>query len=324
MPRSLRIEYPGAVYHILNRGNYRHDVFGVESSKEAFEGTLRKACERFGWILHAYCLLNNHYHMAIETPDSNLSVGMQWLQSTYANRFNRLVRERGHVFQGRYKSLIIERDSHFGPLLNYIHLNPLRANLETAENLGRWRWSSLWYLLHKSKRWNSMNLSTCLYYTGNLADTPNGRRNYLKYLSWLSESNRARKEQDFESMCRGWALGTREFKKYLMTETRAKGIERLGHMPQEARELYWERLLDQMLAYHKKSQRDIERDKKSATWKVMIAHYLKRHTAVTNRWLSHRLNMGVLNGVSRYVAVFEDTGIHQQQAYKQMIARIKP
>lgn len=324
MPRSLRIEYPGAVDHVLNRGNYRRDVFGVEGSKEVFEGTLRKACERFGWILHAYCLLDNHYHMAVETPDSNLSIGMQWLQSTYANRFNHLVKERGHVFQGRYKSIIIERDSHFGPLLNYIHLNPLRAKLETAKELGRWRWSSLWYLLHKRKRWSSMNLSTCLYYAGDLADTPNGRRNYLKYLSWLSKSNSARKEQGFESMCRGWALGTREFKKELMTETHAKGAERLGHMSQEARELYWERLLDQMLAYHEKTQRDIERDKKSAAWKAMIAYYLKHHTAVTNGWLSRRLNMGVLNGVSRYVAAFEGAKKHQQQTYKRMIARIKP
>jgi putative transposase len=173
MPRSLRIEYPGAVYHVLNRGNYRSDVFGVEGSKEIFEQTLIGSCERFGWILHAYCLLDNHYHMAIETPDSNLSVGMQWLQSTYANRFNRLVKERGHVFQGRYKSLVIERD------------------------------------------------------------------------------------------------------------------------------------------------------KKSAAWKVMIAHYLKRHTAATNGWLSHHLNMGVLNGVSRYVAAFEGTRKHQKQAYKRMVAGIK-
>jgi len=93
---------------------------------------------------------------------------------------------------------------------------------------------------------------------------------------------------------------------------------------QDARELYWERLLDQMLAYHEKSQRDIERDKKSAAWKIMIAHYLKRHTAVTNGWLSQHLNMGVLNGVSRYVAAFEGTNKHQQWAYKRMSAGIKP
>jgi len=324
MPRSLRIEYPGAVYHVLNRGNYRHDVFAVDGSKEVFEETLFKACERSGWILHAYCLLDNHYHLALETSDANLSVGMQWLQSTFANRFNRSVRERGHVFQGRYKSLVVERDAYFGPLLNYIHLNPLRAHLVNVDGLGIWRWSSLWYLLHKRRRWDSMNLSTCLYYAGNLADTPTGHQNYLKYLSWLSASNRAKKEQCFESMCRGWALGTREFKKDLMTEARADGIERLGYVSQEARELYWERLLEQMLSYHGKNQCDIDKENKSVSWKVMIAYYLKCYTAVTNGWLSHHLNMGVINGVSRYVAAFERAKKHKHRAYKRMIARIKP
>ncbi len=116
------IFFSGAVYHVLNRGNYRHDVFAVDGSKEVFEETLFRACERSGWILHAYCLLDNHYHLALETSDANLSVGMQWLQSTFANRFNRSVKERGHVFQGRYKSLVVERDAYFGPLLNYVHL----------------------------------------------------------------------------------------------------------------------------------------------------------------------------------------------------------
>jgi putative transposase len=262
--------------------------------------------------------------MALETPDANLSVGMQWLQSTFANRFNRLVKERGHVFQGRYKSLVVERDAYFGPLLNYIHLNPLRAHLVDAKGLGIWRWSSLWYLLRKRKRWDSMNLSTCLYYAGDLADTPIGRQKYLEYLSWLSMSNKAKKEQCFERMSRGWALGTREFKKDLMTESRADGIERLGHVSQEARELYWERLLEQMLSYHGKSQCDIDRENKSVSWKVMIAYYLKHHTAVTNGSLSHHLNMGVINGVSRYVAAFECAKKHKQRAYKRMIARIKP
>ena len=143
MPRSLRIEYPGAIYHVLNRGNYRHDVFASDNSKSIFEQTLLRTCERAGWILYAFCLLDNHYHLCVETPDANLSVGMQWLQSTFANRFNRSVRERGHVFQGRYKSLVIERDAYLGSLVNYIHLNPLRAGLEDTEKLGCWRWSNL-------------------------------------------------------------------------------------------------------------------------------------------------------------------------------------
>ena len=109
-----------------------------------------------------------------------------------------------------------------------------------------------------------------------------------------------------------------------MTEERAKGIERLGHISQEARELYWEGLSDQMLSALSKTQADIDQDSKSATWKVMMAHYLKQHTAVTNGWLSCHLNMGVINGVSRYVAAFEHDKGPRQRAYKKMIARIKP
>ena len=140
----------------------------------------------------------------------------------------------------------------------------------------------------------------------------------------LSTSDRAKKEQFFVSMCRGWALGTREFKKDLVTHDRVDGTERLGHATQEARELYWERLLEQMLSYHGKTQSDIEKEGKSVDWKVMIAFYMKRHTAVANGWLSQHLNMGVLNGVSRYVGAFEHAEGHKQPAYKRMIARIKP
>jgi len=324
MPRSLRIEYPGAIYHVLNRGNYRHDVFASDNSKSIFEQTLLRTCERAGWILYAFCLLDNHYHLCVETPDANLSVGMQSLQSTFANRFNRSVRERGHVFQGRYKSLVVERDVYLGSLVNYIHLNPLRAGLEDDGKPGCWRWSSLWYLLHKQKRWDRMNLSSCLYYAGHLADTPSGRRKYLAYLDWLSTSNPAKKEQCFADMSRGWALGTREFKKNLVTDDRIDGVERIGHISQEARELYWERLVERMLSYHDKNQQDIDSSSKSAAWKVMIAHYMKRHTAVTNGWLSQNLNMGVLHGVSRYVAAFEQKKQHRHRDYKRMIATIKP
>jgi len=105
MARSLRIEYPGAVYHVLNRGNYRTHIFSQEKAKQSFEDCLFNACVRYNWRLYAYCLLSNHYHIAIETPEGNLSIGMQWLQSTFANRFNRAHLSHGHLFQGRFKSL---------------------------------------------------------------------------------------------------------------------------------------------------------------------------------------------------------------------------
>ena len=129
MPRKPRIEFPGAIYHILNRGNYRGPIFGSEGAKRSFEQTLFEACHRYHWILHSHCIMKNHYHAAIETLDANLSVGMQWLQATFANRFNKLRKAHGHLFQGRYKSLSVDRDEYLGSLLHYINLNPVRARL---------------------------------------------------------------------------------------------------------------------------------------------------------------------------------------------------
>src|SRR5690242_1381803 len=108
MPRKLRLEFPGALYHVINRGNYRAHVFGTEGARRAFECCLFEACQKSKWVLHAYVIMGNHFHLALETPEGNLAAGMQWLQSTYATRFNRLRDERGHLFQGRYKALVVE------------------------------------------------------------------------------------------------------------------------------------------------------------------------------------------------------------------------
>src|SRR4051812_10089801 len=109
MARKLRLEFSGAVYHVINRGNYRAWIFASVGAKQAFEACLFAACARCGWLLHAFVIMSNHYHLAVETPLGNLATGMHWLQSTFATRFNRYRDERGHAFQGRYKSLLVER-----------------------------------------------------------------------------------------------------------------------------------------------------------------------------------------------------------------------
>ena len=152
MARKLRLQYAGAFYHVINRGNYRADVFASDGAKEAFLKCLGEACEKTGWKVHGYVVMRNHYHLALETPEPNLVEGMQWLQSTYANRFNRFRGERGHVFQGRYQAIVVEDGAHVGAVTHYIHLNPVRAGIVAVRQVGDYRWSSLCFLAKRGAR----------------------------------------------------------------------------------------------------------------------------------------------------------------------------
>ena len=140
MARPLRIEYPGAVYHITSRGNEKKAVFRDDPDRETFLAVLQRVNARYHWICHAYCLMNNHYHLLIETPDGNLSIGMRQLNGVYTQRFNKRHRRTGHLFQGRFKAILIQKDSHLLEVCRYVVLNPVRArSLERPET---WRWSS--------------------------------------------------------------------------------------------------------------------------------------------------------------------------------------
>lgn len=140
MTRPLRIEFPGALYHVTSRGNARRKIFLDDEDRQAFLSTLAWVVERFGWICHAYCLMDNHFHLLIETPDPNLSRGMRQLNGVYTQKFNRTHRKVGHLFQGRFKAILVERDSYLLELARYVVLNPVRAKMvKVAE---RYVWSS--------------------------------------------------------------------------------------------------------------------------------------------------------------------------------------
>jgi len=140
MARPLRIEYDGALYHVTSRGNDRKAIFRDDSDRELFLDTLAQVTARFHWICHAYCLMNNHYHLVIETPDGNLSKGMRQLNGVYTQAFNKRHRRVGHVFQGRFKGILVQKDSYFLEVCRYVVLNPVRA--KTIGHPRQWRWSS--------------------------------------------------------------------------------------------------------------------------------------------------------------------------------------
>jgi len=140
MARPLRIEYPGAVYHITSRGNARQDVFLDDGDRTAFLEILAKAIDRFHWLCHAYCLMSNHFHLLVETVDPTLARGMRHLNGVYTQAFNRRHARSGHLFQGRYKAILVEKDSHLLELARYVVLNPVRARM--VRSCKDWRWSS--------------------------------------------------------------------------------------------------------------------------------------------------------------------------------------
>jgi len=145
MARKLRVEYGGAIYHVMNRGDRREPIFQDDADRECFLATLAAACAKTGWQVHALCLMPNHFHLVVETPQANLVAGMKWLLGTYTARFNRRHKISGHLFSGRYKALIVDGsgNGYLKTVCDYVHLNPARAKLLGREQaLSEYRWSS--------------------------------------------------------------------------------------------------------------------------------------------------------------------------------------
>ena len=140
MARPLRIEFAGALYHVTSRGNARGDIYLDEQDRRRFLSFVAETCERTGWSCYAYCLMTNHYHLLLQTPSANLSSGMRQLNAGYSQAFNRAHGRSGHVLQGRYSAIHVERESHLLEVARYVVLNPVRAGLVSAAV--DWPWSS--------------------------------------------------------------------------------------------------------------------------------------------------------------------------------------
>jgi REP element-mobilizing transposase RayT len=140
MARPLRIEYPGALYHVTSRGNARRKIFKDDTDREYFLTVLELVLRRYNWICHGYCLMYNHYHLLLETPEGNLSRGMRHLNGVYTQAYNRRHNKTGHIFQGRYKAILVEKEGYLLELCRYVALNPVRARAVAKPQ--EWKWSS--------------------------------------------------------------------------------------------------------------------------------------------------------------------------------------
>lgn len=327
MARKLRLEFPGACYHVINRGNYRRGVFVPKGAAEGFERCLLEACEKFGWRLHAFVVMSNHYHLALETPEPNLSLGMKWLQGTWAMRFNRFRGETGRPFQGRYKALHVEPGPAMAQVCHYIHLNPVRAKLVSAEQLARHERSSLNWL-PRNDRPGFFEAATVLADCGGLADKPAGWRRYREWLALRVEEEPRKREEKFGRLSRGWMIGSADFKRALTKDLAAQGEHwqqalMLGAGAlQDLREEAWEQKLQAAAKALKINPARLP-PKKSAPEKVRLAAVVRATTSASNQWLAERLAMGAAASVSQFVRRFRLAGSEQEPAFQATLSKVK-
>jgi len=294
MARKLRVEYPGAVYHVMNRGDRREAIFKDDKDREIFLSTLAEACGKTGWEVHALCLMGNHFHLVVETPQGNLVAGMKWLLGTYTGRFNRRHKLFGHLFSGRYKALVVDGSGggYLKTVCDYVHLNPARAKLVRPEEpLRAYRWSS-WpeYLKRPGKRWAWLRVDRLLGENRIPLDSTAGRRQ----LEAVMEARRAAETgADYKRVRRGWCLGKESFRKELLGQMKERlGAEHYGAERQETAEAQAEGIVAEELKRQRWREEDLGQRSKGDAVKVALAARLRAETVMTVKWIAERLQMG--------------------------------
>ena len=318
MPRQARIEYEGAIYHVMARGNRLDKIVRTEEDKEVFEQTLEEVIRKMGWVLYAYTLMGNHYHLVFKTPVANLVEGMTWFQSTVTKRHNARNRLRGHLFSGRYKAVLVEEGDYLSTLIHYVHLNAVRAKLIKPEDgIENYQWCSLAdYLKPESKRRDWIAVGKGLAHLG-YEDKASGRKLFLKDTEGLIDRKRlkragvvaiegANKQVTLE---RGWCFGSQAFREKMIgllgdampdLGTKKKkangysGIQTDDHGENAARQY-----LAESLGVLGLSHEELLSLNKTDWRKAMIVRVIRRNTSVKLDWICENLNMGARNSVGR-------------------------
>lgn len=329
MPRPTRIEYPGAVYHVMARGDGGKNIFDTDDDRNALLNLMKQVHESHGWKTHAYVLMGNHFHILLETPEANLVDGMRWLMGVFALGWNRRRNRRGHVFQGRYKAIPVDTgiktDGYFKVVADYIHLNPARIGWvggTTGKKLGSYRWSSFsFYDKRKAPEWMS---TTRVLEEFSLSDDRQGRRSYATYLEKTALNNDATvDEESFKALRHGWFLGSEDFGKSLLKlipkSPRKPKRENLSGVPvrlhdeQAAAELADKALVALDLP---KEPENLRGHGKFMDEKALVAALLRQLTKVSNTWIADRLGYNSSPTVSRAVARVRDSKSLQKRLRK--------
>jgi putative transposase len=336
MARKIRIEYAGAAYHVMARGNQGESVFADDRDRRTWLATLAEACEKTGWRIHAYVLMSNHYHLLLETPEANLVAGMKWLQSTYTQRYNSRHKVFGHLYQGRYKALVVDgaAGNYFGVVSSYIHLNPARAKLIKVgkERLSRYGWSSYpMYLNGKRERPWWLVTERVMGDVGLKQKDLAGYEAYMeaRVLELGMKEGRRNLNEEWKRIRRGWYLGGEGFRgRMLKSLKQAMGKGLATSYGGEAKRAHGEseaaRILAQGMEALQVKEKDLAGGPKNMAEKQVLAWWLRQRTTVGRRWLSQHLWMGEESGVTRAVRMVKGNEEARMERLRKQLLKCLP
>lgn len=296
MTRPLRIEYPGAIYHVLSRGDRREPIISGDSDRLLFLDLLGRSCKRTAWQVHAFVLMTNHFHLVVETPRANLSDGMQWLLGRYTQQFNRRHRLCGHLFAGRYKALLVDgrQGQYLRQVCDYVHLNPARAGmLRSKQALQSYPWSSFpHYLKETKKRPPWLRTDRLLGEHGLAKDRPRNRSEFGRRMEAMrKEANDPQPE--LNSIRRGWKLGAEDFLDWILERAEIQAQKEHPRLDRDQTEQGKAlRIIHEEMKRLGWTNAELQRKRKGDPHKVALARRLRTETAVTLKWIAQTLHMG--------------------------------
>jgi REP element-mobilizing transposase RayT len=319
MARALRVEYPGARYHLMCRGNQSRAVFQTQADSDLFVRCLGEMCVRNGTVVHAWCLMSNHYHLLLETPQGDLADAMKWFQGTFTQRYNARHKLWGHLFQGRYKAKVIDDAdaSYFRKVSEYIHLNPADAGLVKPGKLADYPWSSYpLYLEPPSRRPDWLVVQEVLRACGIPHDSLKSRRAYQAYMdlrqqSLVMKTMNAADQVVWKHMERGWMHGSAEFRKRMTGCLEDQGKARLksvvdAEQKRDLSEAAASAVLQKCLKHFGMRPDELCRLPKSDPAKMLVAGLLRYHYPVSAEWVGGQLTMGHFTTVSRAMRFYDE------------------
>ena len=323
MARKLRIQYAGAVYHVMARGNQGRDIYADDQDRRLWLEALAEGCEKTGWRIHAWVMMRNHYHLLLETPEANLVAGMKWFQGTYTQRYNSRHRVFGHLYQGRYKAVVVDgaRGNYFAVVSTYIHLNPARAGLIRIgrERLSQYPWSSYpGYVTALGPRPKWLVTARVL---GNVGLSPQDANGYGAYIEGRVlelgiKQGREELAAEWKAIRRGWYLGGEQFRERMIELVEAplgkgQSSSYSGEAKWEHGEAEAERLLARGLSALALSDAGLAQQPKGGLEKQLLAWWLSEHTTARRRWVSRRLCMGDESRVTQAISLVK-RGVHAE------------